>query len=118
MFDCVIPTRNARTGTAFTHRGKVVIKNAIYAEDTEPLDPECTCYTCSTFSKAYLRHLFQAGEILAPNLITLHNIHFFCTTVADARKALDESTFSSWANEFLVKYRSSTSLTSVEEVTT
>jgi queuine tRNA-ribosyltransferase len=106
MFDCVLPTRNARSGTAFTHQGTVVIKNAAYTEDADPLDPHCDCYTCRNFSRAYIRHLFQAGEILAPNLITLHNIHFFCSITAGARETLDQGTFSDWARDFTTAYRS------------
>ena len=77
MFDCVIPTRNGRNGTLFTRKGKLVVKNSEYATDFSPVDEECSCYTCRTFSRAYLRHLFQAGEMLGPRLATLHNIHFF-----------------------------------------
>jgi len=76
MFDCVLPTRVARNGLAMTCRGKVMLRNAVYQNDFDPLDPECDCYTCSNFSRAYLRHLVKAGEILASMLITLHNIRF------------------------------------------
>jgi len=79
MMDCVLPSRNARNGYLFTSQGKVVIKNAKYLEDESALDPACACYTCRTFSKAYLRHLFQAGEILFSTLATLHNIQYFLT---------------------------------------
>ena len=77
MMDCVLPTRNARNGYLFTSQGKVVIKQTRYQEDEGPLDAACRCYTCRTFSRAYLRHLFQAGEILFSTLVTLHNIQYF-----------------------------------------
>jgi queuine tRNA-ribosyltransferase len=88
LFDCVLPTRNARTGMAFTSRGRVVIKNAAYASDFTPLDPECTCYACTHFSRAYLRHLFNAGEILAPRLLTPHNLHFYLGLMKGLRAAV------------------------------
>src|SRR3954454_9065104 len=77
MMDCVLPSRNARNGYLFTSLGKVVIKQAQYIEDESALDPTCPCYTCRTFSKAYLRHLFQAGEILFSTLATLHNVQYY-----------------------------------------
>lgn len=90
LFDCVIPTRNARTGTLFTSRGRIVIKHARYGSDLGPLDPSCTCYTCTTFSRAYLRHLFQAGEILASRLNTIHNLTFYLGLMAEIRRAVAE----------------------------
>ena len=81
MFDCVIPTRNGRNGTVFTWQGRLVIKNAIYRDDPRPIDEQCDCYACRKFSRAYIRHLFQAGEILAPRLATLHNIHFYLSLI-------------------------------------
>lgn len=98
MFDCVMPTRNARNGTVFTSRGKLVVKNAAYADDPSPLDPECDCYTCRNFSRAYLRHLFQAGEMLGPRLATLHSVTFFERLMRDARKAIFENRFTAWKN--------------------
>jgi queuine tRNA-ribosyltransferase len=92
LFDCVIPTRNARTGTLFTSRGRLVIRHARYGEDLSPLDPDCPCYTCTTFSRAYLRHLFQAGEILASRLNTIHNLTFYVRLMADIRRAVAEGT--------------------------
>ena len=77
MFDCVIPTRNARNGAMFTSEGKVIIKNSQYADDKSPIDPNCGCYTCRNFSRAYLRHLFLSREILSYRLNTIHNIFFF-----------------------------------------
>jgi queuine tRNA-ribosyltransferase len=88
MMDCVLPSRNARNGYLFTSRGKVVIKHAQYIEDKTPLDPECLCYTCRTFSKAYLRHLFQAGEILFSTLATLHNVRYYLDIMRQIRHAI------------------------------
>ena len=88
MFDCVLPTRNARNGMLFTSRGRVSIKRAQYARDPAPLDPDCICYTCRTFSRSYLRHLYQAGEILAARLHTLHNLHFYLDLMRRARQAI------------------------------
>jgi queuine tRNA-ribosyltransferase len=88
MMDCVLPSRNARNGYLFTSQGKIVIKNARYLEDDEPLDPNCACYTCKTFSRAYLRHLFQASEILFSTLGTLHNIQYFLDIMRRMREAI------------------------------
>jgi len=88
LFDCVLPTRNARNGQLFTSEGRINIKNARYAEDDRPPDPECTCYTCRTCSRAYLRHLFNVGEINASTLNTLHNLHFYLDTMSRIRNAI------------------------------
>ncbi|MGD9140348.1 MAG: tRNA guanosine(34) transglycosylase Tgt [bacterium] len=101
MFDCVMPTRNARNGTVFTSEGKLVVKNAAYAEDFRPLDPECDCYTCRNFTRAYIRHLFQAGEILAPRLATLHSVTYFQRVMREARKAIMEDRYASFEETFL-----------------
>lgn len=93
MFDCVLPTRNARNGTLYTSFGKINIKRKEYAEDDNPLDPECSCYTCRTFSRAYLRHLFHAGEILSFRLNSLHNLTHFLDLVRKARCAIEENRF-------------------------
>ncbi|UCF77966.1 MAG: tRNA guanosine(34) transglycosylase Tgt [Candidatus Eiseniibacteriota bacterium] len=106
MFDCVMPTRNARNGTVFTSRGKLVVKNIEYAKDRRPLDEECDCYTCRNFSRAYLRHLFQAGELLGPRLATLHSLRFFFRMMAEMRSSIMESRFSQWRADFLRKYES------------
>jgi queuine tRNA-ribosyltransferase len=90
MFDCVLPTRNARNGLLFTTAGRLVIKNAKYAEDPRPVDPGCSCYTCRHYSRAYLRHLYQAGEILAMRLNTIHNLHFYLTFMGEVRRAIAE----------------------------
>lgn len=88
LFDCVMPTRNARNGQLFTSEGRITIKNARYAEDPEPLDPACGCYTCRTFSRAYLRHLFLMGEITAAVLHTVHNLHYYLDTMSRIRQAI------------------------------
>ena len=88
MFDCVIPTRHARNGQLFTSRGIVKFRHARYADDTSPPDPECSCYTCSHYSLAYLRHLEKCGEILGPRLATLHNLHYYQQLMADLREAI------------------------------
>jgi len=93
MFDCVLPTRNARNGTLYTSRGKINIKKARYKQDPGPLDPECSCYTCRTFSRAYLRHLFTASELLAYRLNSLHNLTFFVELVRQARESIAQGRF-------------------------
>ena len=93
MFDCVMPTRNARNGQLFTSAGLLNVKNARYAEDDGPADPDCGCYTCRTFSRAYLRHLFVSGEIIANSLNTLHNLYFYLDTMRRIRDAIAFGTF-------------------------
>jgi queuine tRNA-ribosyltransferase len=100
MFDCVMPTRNARNGTMFTSTGKVVIKNAKYRDDKRPLDPNCNCYTCRNYSRAYLRHLFQCREILSYHLNTIHNLHYYLHLMAGMREAIEKDCFSSFRNDF------------------
>jgi queuine tRNA-ribosyltransferase len=100
MMDCVLPSRNARNGYLFTSQGKVVIKHAKYLEDESALDPACLCYTCRTFSKAYLRHLFQASEILFSSLATLHNIQYFLDIMRQIRQAILLSQFPEWLRRF------------------
>jgi queuine tRNA-ribosyltransferase len=100
MFDCVLPTRNARNGQLFTAEGRINIKNARYAEDPRPVDPSCTCYTCRTFSRAYLRHLFLAGEIGASALNTLHNLNFYLDTMRRIRDAIVFGRFESFKRAF------------------
>jgi queuine tRNA-ribosyltransferase len=90
MFDCVLPTRNARNGTLFTRSGRLVIKNARYAEDALPVEPGCSCYTCRYYSRAYLRHLYLAEEILAMRLNTIHNLHFYLRFMKQIRQAIAE----------------------------
>jgi queuine tRNA-ribosyltransferase len=101
MFDCVMPTRNARNGQLFTSQGRLNIKNARYAEDDGPVDPACGCYTCRQHSRAYLRHLHQAGEMTAGALNTLHNLTFYLDTMRRIREAIKLETFDSFRQEFL-----------------
>lgn len=96
MFDCVMPTRNARNGMLFTRNGSVNIRNAMFKADFSPIDPECHCYTCSRHTRAYLRHLFQAKEILALQLATIHNLAFYLGLMRDARAAIQNHTYSGW----------------------
>ncbi len=100
MFDCVMPTRNARNGHLFTRFGDVKIKNARYKTDTGPLDPSCHCYTCTNFTRGYLHHLFRAGEILGSMLNTIHNLHFYQTIMAEMRSAIEAGTLTDWASGF------------------
>jgi queuine tRNA-ribosyltransferase len=93
MFDCVMPTRNARNGTVFTSVGKVNIKNSTYRLDQGPLDPACSCYTCSSFSRSYLRHLYASGELTALRLLSLHNLTYYLTLMAQIRNAIENDTF-------------------------
>jgi len=107
MFDCVLPTRNARTGTVFTSKGKIVVKNAPYAKDYSPLDEDCNCYSCRNFSRAYIRHLFNAGEILGPILATVHNISFFMKLMREIRQSIRKGEFSEWRRHFISSYSGS-----------
>ena len=100
LFDCVLPTRNARNGQLFTSEGRINIKNARYAEDDRPLDPACRCYTCATCSRAYLRHLYMAGEINSSTLNTLHNLNFYLDTIGRIREAIAFGRFESFRLEF------------------
>ena len=100
LFDCVLPTRNARNGQLFTSEGRINIKNARYAEDDGPLDPQCACYTCRTCSRAYLRHLYLAGEMNAAALNTLHNLNFYLDTMRRIRDAIVFGRFESFRVEF------------------
>jgi len=101
MMDCVMPSRNARNGCLFTSQGKVIIKQARYREDPDPLDPACGCYTCRNFSRAYLRHLFQAGEMLYATLATLHNLQYYLDIMRQTRQTILLGTFP----EFLARMR-------------
>ena len=100
MFDCVMPTRNARNGHLFTRYGDLRIKNARHKTDTGPLDPSCTCYTCTHFSRAYLHHLFRAREILGSMLDTIHNLHFYQAIMAEIRAAITAGTLGDWTSSF------------------
>ncbi|MCT4583710.1 MAG: tRNA guanosine(34) transglycosylase Tgt [Peptostreptococcaceae bacterium] len=104
MCDCVLPTRIARNGTVFTSQGKVVIRNATYARDFSPLDPECDCPTCKNYSRAYLRHLVKCNEILGARLLSYHNLHFLIKLMEDARQAIMDDRFLTFKKEFFKKY--------------
>jgi queuine tRNA-ribosyltransferase len=104
LFDCVLPTRNARNGQLFTRRGPLSIKNARYAEDPSPPDPDCGCPTCRAHSRAYLRHLFLAGEMAGAALNTVHNLYFYLDTMRGIRKAIEFGKFEEFKREFLEAY--------------
>jgi queuine tRNA-ribosyltransferase len=110
MFDCVIPTRHARTGHLFTSRGIVKIRNARYAADTGPLDPDCGCYTCQNYSLAYLRHLEKSGEMLGPRLGTIHNLHYYQCLMNDLRAAIETGELSRCVAELQSAYAESAPL--------
>lgn len=105
MFDCVMPTRNARNGWLFTQYGDIKIKNAFYKQDTAPLDADCACYTCQHFSRAYLHHLHKVGEILGARLNTIHNLHYYQVLMQGMRDAIQAGTFASFKLEFANKRR-------------
>ena len=104
MFDCVMPTRVARNGNLFTWQGKVSIKRTEFRNDPSPLDPDCTCYTCQNYSKAYLRHLFLSGEILSARLNTLHNLHFYLDLMAKTRAAIREGRWAQFREFCLTRF--------------
>ena len=104
MFDCVIPTRNARNGTLFTRKGSISIKKACYTKDPSPIDTQCHCYTCRHFSRAYLRHLYMNNEILGLRLNTIHNLYFYFNLMEEMRKAIAHDRLSLFKKEFLEKY--------------
>jgi len=104
MFDCVLPTRNARNGQCFTPDGPLTLKQARYATDGAPLDAECRCYACRGFSRASLRHLFMAGELLAYRLLSLHNVTFFLRLMREMRAAIVEGAFGPFQARFLSRY--------------
>lgn len=105
QFDCVLPTRIARNGAVFTRHGRISLRNARFAADKDPIEPGCECYTCQTFSRAYLRHLIIAKEILALRLTTLHNLHFILDTMRRIRQSIFDGTFADYKNRFLAGYR-------------
>ena len=106
-FDCVMPTRNARNGTVFTSQGRIILKNASNRKDFGPIDPDCDCDTCRNYSRAYLRHLFMAGEMLGPRLATVHSIRFYLHLMEEMRQVIREGLFSQWRKEFYEKYAKS-----------
>jgi len=105
MFDCVLPTRLARHGTAYTIEGKITVRNATFADDFSPLDRECGCYVCRNYSRAYLRHLIKAEEILASRLLSYHNVYFLAKLMENIRKAIREGSFSDFYHHFFSNYR-------------
>lgn len=100
MFDCVLPTRSGRTDQAFTRRGQVNIRNARHKDDPRPLDPDCSCYACANYSRAYLHHLAQAKEILGLTLLTWHNLHYYQELMAGMRRAIEGGTFAAFKQAF------------------
>lgn len=104
MFDCVLPTRIARNGSAITSKGKISIKNAKYEHDFSSLDDNCDCYTCRNFSKAYLRHLFKSNEILSSMLLSNHNLYFLLRMMENIRKAIEEDRFIEYMKKFYSRY--------------
>ncbi|MDD5557971.1 MAG: tRNA guanosine(34) transglycosylase Tgt [bacterium] len=104
MFDCVMPTRNGRNGTAFTRRGKLPVKNGAYREDLGPIEEGCGCAACRHYTRAYIRHLFNAGEVLGLRLVTAHNLHFYRGLMAGIRRAVEAGTFASFRRQFAEEY--------------
>jgi queuine tRNA-ribosyltransferase len=105
MFDCVMPTRNARNGTLFTRKGKMTIKAASYADDFRPIDPECRCQACRNYSRAYIRHLLSVGEILGLRLTTSHNLYFYLNLIKGIRQAIEEKRYAAFRKEMLSNFR-------------
>jgi queuine tRNA-ribosyltransferase len=104
MFDCVLPTRIARNGTVLTRQGKLVVRNAEYARDFKPLDPECDCYACRHYTRAYIRHLIKAGEVLGIRLTTIHNLHFVLNLMKEAKSAIRQGRILEYRDNFLKSY--------------
>lgn len=104
MFDCVLPTRLARHGTAFTHKGKLVVRNATYAEDFSPLDSECSCYVCQNYTRAYIRHLIKAEEMLAHRLLSYHNVYFLVHLMKEIRESIAAGDFTGFCQKFYDNY--------------
>jgi len=104
MFDCVIPTRNARNGLVYTWDGRVTIRNATYTDDHTPIDANCGCYTCQHYTRAYIRHLLNVNEIFGHRLATIHNLHFFLALTSKARQAILNDEFATWKDDFLARY--------------
>lgn len=104
MFDCVIPTRYARSATLFTNRGRIRLTNRKYRRDFYPVEPNCTCYTCRNFTRAYLHHLFVSNEVLSAILASIHNVHFYLNLMADIRRSIEEGKFARFKVDFLAEY--------------
>ncbi|MGB4508953.1 MAG: tRNA guanosine(34) transglycosylase Tgt, partial [Syntrophomonadaceae bacterium] len=105
MFDCVVPTRLARHGTAYTYSGKITVRNAAFKEDFLPIDTRCDCYVCRNYSRAYLRHLIKAEEILAHRLLSYHNVYFLVNLMARIRNAIREGNLDNFCHDFFSEYR-------------
>ena len=105
MFDCVIPTRHARNGQIYTHSGVVRIKNSQYINDLEPLDDACECYTCTNFTRSYIRHLFNCNEILGARLATIHNLSFYIKLMENIRKSIRSDSFDEFSKNFIQSYQ-------------
>lgn len=105
MFDCVMPTRQARNGTVSTRRGRYPVKAALYRDDERPLEVGCSCYACKKFTRSYIRHLLNVGEILGLRLITLHNLHCYLEMMRDMRNAIEEGSFNQFRKEFHAEYQ-------------
>ena len=105
MFDCVVPTRNGRNGQAFTPNGDLQLRNAVYKEDFRPIDETCGCFACKNHTRAYLRHLFNTGELLGLRLVSLHNIRFYVKLIKLAREAIREDRFNEFKETFLKNYK-------------
>ena len=105
MFDCVIPTRHARNGQIYTHSGVVRIKNSQYINDLEPLDDACECYTCTNFTRSYIRHLFNCNEILGARLATIHNLSFYIKLMENIRKSIQSDSFDEFSKNFIQSFQ-------------
>jgi queuine tRNA-ribosyltransferase len=105
MFDCVLPTRIARNGSVWTRRGKLVVRNAAFARDFTPLDPDCDCYTCRNYTRAYVRHLIKAGEVLGIRLTTIHNLRFVFNLMEEIKAAIRGGNMSEFRDKFLETYQ-------------
>jgi queuine tRNA-ribosyltransferase len=106
LFDCVAPTRMGRNGTAFTSEGRLNVRRADLRADPRPLDPACACATCTRFSRAYIRHLFVADELLGLRLLSLHNVHFLVSLMREARGAIRGGSFREWSRDWLGRMHS------------
>jgi queuine tRNA-ribosyltransferase len=115
LFDCALPTRVARNGALFTRKGRINIRRAAYAKMDKPIDPTCDCYTCRTFSAAYVSHLFRAEELLALRLATIHNLRFISNLMRDIRSSILNGTFDTFAKKFLANYKTTDEQTRVEQ---
>lgn len=105
MFDCVLPTRLARHGTAYTKKGKITVRNAAFADDFTPIDMDCSCYVCNNYSRAYIRHLLKAGEILALRLLSYHNVYFLAKLMENIRRSIKEEELSAFCHTFMRDYK-------------